>query len=49
MFIIIDEFNSPSHRIRRNDKWTASEFLRRSAKLFGFPGFNLCLMTFSMR
>ena len=48
MFIIIDEFDSPSHRIRGNDKWTASKFLRWSAKLFGFPRFNLCSLTFSV-
>ncbi|KAF9649745.1 hypothetical protein BDM02DRAFT_3113168 [Thelephora ganbajun] len=41
MFSIVDDFNSPSHRIRSNHKWRLSEFPRRRTKLFGFSRFNL--------
>ena len=49
MFIVFDDFDSPSHRIRGNYKWRIAEFLYRGTKLFGFPGFNLDLVVFSVR
>ena len=48
MILIVGDFDSPSHRIRGDDKWRVAEFLHRGTKLFGFPGFNLYLVVFSV-
>ena len=42
MFMVVDDFNSPGHRISGDGKSIALlVFDRRNAKLFRFPGFNL--------
>ena len=49
MIFIVDDFDSPSHRISSNNERRVAEFLPGGTKLFGFPGFNLCLVIFSVR
>jgi len=41
IFIVIDDFDSPSHRICSDMKWSpVAESLHRSTKLFRFPWLN---------
>ena len=49
IFIIVDNFGFPGQRICGNDKWTVTEFLCRSAKLFGSPRIKLCPVIFSVQ
>ena len=49
MVCVVDDVDSPSHRIRGNRKITLLKFPQQDTKLFGFPGFNLRLVIFSVR
>ena len=48
MSIVVDDFNSPSYRIRSDQKSMGLfAFDDWNTKLFRFPRFNLCILIFS--